>query len=89
MTHPLALSVIHDAAHYDARCLNAKTMRKRAYRAYLLELVNAQARRERREFDARYKPSDIETAWKDVCDYMESHMRDIARVASEDARAGA
>lgn len=76
MESGLALSVINTGAHYDARCKNYREMTARHYRTYILNLVTAEARKQRIEFRVKSTSADINQAVADVLDHMDAHMRE-------------
>jgi hypothetical protein len=85
MEHPLALAVYNDGAHYNTRVSRGQSDTRRHYRAYLLGLVNAEATKQRREFNMRFKPADIDIAVQDLLEMMERHVAEIVTESSGDA----
>lgn len=72
--HDLALCVVNDGTHYDARVKNGREMTARHYRNYIHRLVCAAAHDQRVKFGVRSMSKDINQAVDDVLDYMQDHM---------------
>jgi hypothetical protein len=85
-TSDLALCVINDGATYQQRLDNCRSMTKRHFRAYVLTLVTAQARKQRIQFGVpKHKPGDIERGVAEVVDHMERHVAEYDAPDTEQA----
>jgi hypothetical protein len=82
--YPLALSVNHDGASYDARLHAARKLLQGYYKpAEFMRDIRAicalKARDERAAFRVKIKPADITTQAREVADYALNHAREMIR----------
>jgi hypothetical protein len=82
--YPLALSVNHDSASYDARLHAARKLLQGYYKpAEFMRDIRAicalKARDERAAFRVKIKPADITTQAREVADYALNHAREMIR----------
>ena len=82
--YPLALSVNHDGASYDARLHAARKLLQGYYKPEefmrdIRAICALKARDERAAFRVKIKPADITTQAREVADYAINHAREMIR----------